>query len=63
MNKNELNGLLISRRAGENRDIVPYVNLNFINFREDGQWSDTELVITIIYIDVTRKDVMLTLRK
>jgi hypothetical protein len=29
----------------------------FIHFREDGQWSDTDLVTTIIDIDVTRKDV------
>ena len=41
------------------------INMNFIHFREEGQWSDTDLVITIIYIDVTRKDVglMITPRK
>ena len=41
------------------------VNMNFIHriSEVDGQWSDTDLVITRIYIDKTRKDVIITPRK
>ena len=38
--------------------------MNFIHRipKVDGQWSDTDLVITRIEIDITTKNVMITLK-